>query len=52
MSAATLRAAAAIVEAAATRGGHQHWTRIAEALHDLADQMTPEPTDEQETTNQ
>lgn len=52
MSAATLRAAAAIVEAAAIRGGHAHWTRIADALLDLADQMTPEPTHEQETTNQ
>lgn len=48
MSTATLRAAAAIVEAAASRGGHAHWTRIAEALHDLADQMThPEDPDKE-----
>ena len=50
MSGATLRAAAAIVDAAAVRGGHAHWTRIAEALHDLADEMAPEPTTEQETS--
>lgn len=50
MSGATLRAAAAIVDAAAGRGGHAHWTRIAEALHALADEMTPEPTQEQETS--
>lgn len=47
MSGATLRAAAAIVDAAAVRGGHAHWTRIAEALHALADEMAPEPTTEE-----
>ncbi|WP_156466162.1 hypothetical protein [Janibacter sp. Soil728] len=45
MTGATLRAAAAIIEAAAARGGHAHWTRIAEALHALADEMAhPEDT--------
>lgn len=47
MTTATLRAAAAIVEAAAIRGGHAHWTRIADALLALADEMTPEPTQEE-----
>lgn len=48
---ATLRAAAAIVEAAAAREGHAHWQRLAEELHALADEMTaerpepPEPKD-------
>lgn len=47
MTTATLRAAAAIVEAAAIRGGHAHWTRIGDALLALADEMTPEPTQEE-----
>ena len=50
MTGATLRAAAAIIEAAAARGGHAHWGRIAETLHDLADEMAPEPTTEEEST--
>ena len=50
MTPATLRAAAAVVEAAAIRHGRTHWLRIADELHALADQMTPEPTPEQEMT--
>lgn len=45
---ATLRAAAAIVEAAAARQGHAHWTRIAGDLHTLADEMTPDETETEE----
>lgn len=44
-AAATLRAAAAIVEAAATRSGHAHWQRIAADLRGLADELAPEPTE-------
>lgn len=39
---ATLRAAAAIVQAAADRAGHEHWHRIADNLNKLADEMTPD----------
>lgn len=41
MTASTLRAAAAIIDAAAVRGKHSHWTRIADELQALADEMTP-----------
>lgn len=40
MTASTLRAAAAIIDAAAVRGKHSHWTRIADELQALADEMT------------
>lgn len=50
MTGATLRAAAAIVAAAADRTGRQWWARIAHDLDALADDMRPETTDEQETT--
>lgn len=40
MSAATLRAAAAIVTAAAERTGREWWQRIAADLEHLADDMT------------
>lgn len=49
MTPATLRAAAAVVEAAAIRHGHAHWLPIAAALGDLADEMTPEPTEGEAT---
>lgn len=40
--AATLRAAAAIVESAAARTGRAHWQRIATDLHGIADEMAPD----------
>lgn len=42
MTPATLRAAAAVIEAAAHRAGHPHWLRMADELHRLADEMTDE----------
>lgn len=48
MTSATLRAAAAIITAAAERTGRQWWHRIATDLDALADEMTPEPTTEEE----
>lgn len=50
MNAATLRAAAAIVEAAAAREGHAHWQRIATDLRGLADDITPDPPPEEDQT--
>lgn len=51
MTPATLRAAAAVVDAAAERTGRTHWHRIAAAdLDALADELTPKPTTEEEMT--
>lgn len=52
MRAATLRAAAAVVEAAATRGGHPHLQRIADELHTEADQRREETTEHDERTTE
>lgn len=52
MRTATLRAAAAVIEAAAIRSGHPHWQRIADELHTEADQRHRDETtehDESET---
>ena len=49
-AAATLRVAAAIVEAAATRSGHAHWQRIADDLRGLADELAPTPPPEEDQT--
>lgn len=48
MTSATLRAAAAISAAAAERTGRQWWQRIAADLGALVDELTPEPTTEDE----
>jgi hypothetical protein len=48
MTPATLRAAAAIIDAAAAKG-HPEWTAIADALSEEAAGMAPEPVDPEVT---
>lgn len=50
MTPATLRAAAAVVTARADRGGLPHLHKIADALLEAADRLTPEQTHEEEMT--
>lgn len=48
MTSATLRAAAAIITAAADRTGRDWWQRIADDLNALADDLAPELNPENE----